>query len=280
MAEATSREFPDKLIDTLAYWYTLDAPRHVVPQRNVRVRLCSINCCQAHEYGTCAHPESLRFLRALNAWGQVTQQMYIWHYCTNFRNYPLPMPDFDEIHANINLYKRRGVYGVFMQGMGEEGGGAESMALRGYVISKLLWNPEQPVWPLIDEFLAAYYRAAAPQVRLYLDLFHTRVREQRDVHPSLFDPATSPLFDGDILPRADAALAAGEQLVRGAERKRVRLLRDGLTFARLSRLSLRFQCEGDAFRSGSTPEDRRTLEQMLRDFRQAGMRRLRERHAV
>ena len=276
VAEATSREFPHKLIDTLAYWYTLDAPRQAVPHPNVRVRLCSINCCQAHEFGTCDHAESARFLRALDEWGRVTRQMYIWHYCTNFRNYPLPMPDFDELHANINLYKRHGVYGVFMQGMGEEGGGAESMALRGYVISKLLWNPEQPVWPLVDEFLAAYYGAAAPHVRSYLELFHTRVREERTLHPSLFDPATSPLFDGDILMQADATLAAGERFVRGVERWRVGLLRNGLTFARLSRIDARFRRDGDNYHSAATPADRRAVEQLLRDYQKAGIQRLRE----
>jgi len=276
IAEATVREFPDKLIDTLAYWYTLDAPRHAVPHRNVRVRLCSINCCQGHEYGTCDHKESARFLRALDDWGRLTKQMYIWHYCTNFRNYPLPMPDFDEIHDNIKLYQRRGVYGVFMQGMGEEGGGAESMALRAYVISKLLWNPDQPVWPLIDEFLAAYYGAAAPHAREYLDLFHARVREERTLHPSLYDRATSPLFDGDILPRAEATLAAGEQLVRGAERRRVRLLRNGLIFARLSRNATRFQLDGDSYRSEASPVERHAVAQLLRDYRRMGIRRLRE----
>ena len=218
VAEATSREFPHKLIDTLAYWYTLDAPRHVVPHRNVRVRLCSINCCQAHEYGTCDHPESARFLRALDDSGRVTRQMYIWHYCTNFANYPLPVPDFDEIHANINLYKRRGVYGIFMQGMGEEGGGAESMALRGYVLQQAAVEPRAArVLAAIDEFLAAYYGAAAPHVRQYLELFHARVREERTLHPSLYDPPTSALFAGEILPRAETALAAGEGLLRGAD---------------------------------------------------------------
>ena len=128
VAEETSKIYPDKLIDTLAYWYSLDAPRHVTPHPNVRVRLCSICCCQGHAYGACDHPESARFLRALQAWSRVTPQMYIWHYCTDFAHYPLPMPNYDELHANINLYKQFGVYGLFMQGMGEEGGGGETMA--------------------------------------------------------------------------------------------------------------------------------------------------------
>ncbi|MHB9132987.1 MAG: DUF4838 domain-containing protein [Armatimonadota bacterium] len=277
VAEETCKVFPDKLIDTLAYWYSLDAPRQVTPHPNVRVRLCSISCCQGHEYGTCDHPESARFLRALQGWSRMTEQMYIWHYCTDFAHYPLPMPNFDELHANINLYQKFGVYGIFMQGMGEEGGGGESMALRGYVLSKLLWNPQQPVWPLVDEFLAAYYGAASPKVRLYLDTFHQHVREQRDCHPSLFDPPTTPLFDEAVVAPADAALAEGETLVRGEERRRVRLLRDGLTYARTYRACGTFRRDGDLYHGDATDADRLAFESAVRDWQRAGLQRLRER---
>ena len=276
VAAETSKVFPDKLIDTLAYWYSLDAPRRTKPHPNVRVRLCSINCCQGHGYGTCDHPESGRFLRALEGWSRLTPQMYIWHYCTDFAHYPLPMPDFDEIHANINLYRKFGVYGVFMQGMGEEGGGGESMALRGYVISRLLWNPDQPVWPIVDEFLGACYGAAAPQVRAYLDTFHERIRRDRTLHPSLYDPPTSRLFDEESVGPADAALAAGEARVRGAERARVRLLRHGLTYARLYRAGGAFRREGDVFRGEATDTQQHAFEIMIRDWKKAGMLRIRE----
>lgn len=265
VAAATSRIFPDKLIDTLAYQYTLDAPRHVVPHANVRVRLCPICCCQGHTFGTCAHQESQRFLHALDAWSAVTSQLYIWHYCTNFANFPLPMPDFDELHGNIQLYQQHGVYGIFMQGNGQDGGGGESMALRGYVLSKLLWNPQQPVWPIIDEFLAVYYGAAAPKVRCYLDLFHQRVCDDLTLHPSLYDPPTHPLFAGDIVPRADAVLQEGEVLVRGEQRRRLRLLHGGLTFARLATVCGEFRREDDSYHGDATVQDLHDFDVMIRE---------------
>ena len=140
IAEQTSKEFPDKLIDTLAYEYTLKAPRHVRPGPNVRVRLCSIRCCQGHGYGTCDHPGSVEFLEALRDWSKITNQMYIWHYCTNFAHYHAPMADLDELHANINLYRKNGVHGLFMQGCGENGGGAESAALRAYLAGQAAYR--------------------------------------------------------------------------------------------------------------------------------------------
>jgi hypothetical protein len=212
----------------------------------------------------------------LERWAKLTERMYIWHYCTDFAHYPLPVPDFDEIHANIGLYRKSGVYGVFMQGMGEEGGGGESMALRGYVISRLLWNPEQPVWPIVDEFLSGFYGAGAPSVRAYLDTFHERVRRDRTLHPSLFDPPTTRLFDEETVAPADAALAAGEARVGGAQRLRVRLLRHGVGYSRLYRICGTFRREGDVYRGDATEANRRDFEAMVRDWKRAGMLRIRE----
>ncbi len=276
VATETVKEFPENLIDTLAYWYSLDAPRKAVPHPNVRVRLCSIRCCQVHGYGTCDHKESARFMKALKGWSRITKQMYIWHYATNFANYPLPMPDYDELHANINLYRKKGVYGVFIQGMGEEGGGAETMALRGYVVSRLLWNPDRPVWPIIDEFLPAYYGRAANSVRGYLDAFHTRLRKDNSLHYTLYDPPTHPLFDESTLRKAESSLMKGEKLVKDKERLRVRLLLHGISYARLGRVSGRFSIRNGKYHGGATQKDRALLESMIEDWRTAGIQRIRE----
>ena len=276
VAEATSRKHPDKLIDTLAYQYSLDAPRHVRPHPNVRMRLCPIRCCQGHGFGACDHAESRRFLRALRGWSAITRQIYIWHYCTDFRHYVLPMPNFDELEANIRLYKRLGVHGVFMQGMGQDGGGGESMPLRGYAIARLLWDPTRSIWDAVDEFLPACYGAAAPFVRQYLDLFHRRVREDRNLHPSCYDPPASPLFTGDIVKRADRALAEGGRHVRGDQRLRVNLLRDGLSYVEISASCGRFRRVGNVFRGDARASDARRFESMLKHWAAAGMRSVQE----
>jgi len=52
VAEAVEQEFPDKLVDTLAYEWTRRAPKSIRPRRNVVVRLCSIKCCFSHPLET------------------------------------------------------------------------------------------------------------------------------------------------------------------------------------------------------------------------------------
>lgn len=279
VAEATSRVHPEKLVDTLAYCWSLDPTRKTRPHPNVRVRLCSIVTCMAHPFGRCAQENSRQFLRALEGWGKITSQMHIWHYCTNFSHIPLPMPDFEQTRANLQIFRDRRVYGVFMQGFGNEGGGAESQELRGYLTAKLLWNPDAPLWPLVEEFLAGVYGpAAAPDVRRYYDLFHRRVRENRKLHFHCYEPPSGALYEENLLAQADRALAAAEGKAAGAAKFRLRLLRHGPAYARLMRnLPRRFLCSGKTYR----PEcDVRKLSaplrKIVRDYRRAGIRYLSE----
>lgn len=277
VAAETVKHFPDNLIDTLAYQYTLDAPTHVRPHRNVRVRLCSICCCQGHGYGTCDHPESRRFLRALEAWSTITSQIYIWHYCTNFAHYPMPMADFDEINANLQLYKRKGVYGVFMQGMGQEGGGGESMALRIYVLSKLLWNPDQPVWPLIREFLQGVCGPAAAGVESYMQAFHRRVRQDRNLHPSLYDPPSHPLFNAATLAAAEKGLATARRAAQTPQAKLyVDMLQNGIDYARIWQTGTVFRLRGNRYSGDAKPADLKRLQAMVKTWKQAGVLTLQE----
>ena len=59
-------------------------------------------------------------------------------------------------------YHKHHVHGVFLQGGSEGGYGSESLDLRGYLTGELLWNPNQNVWTLVDEWLDAVHGKAAP----------------------------------------------------------------------------------------------------------------------
>ncbi len=279
VAAETSKRFPDKLIDTLAYAYSVDAPRHVRPHPNVRVRLCSIGTCMAHPFAeACGQVNSGPFLKALTEWSRLTDQLHIWHYCTDFADSLLPLPDFNQIEGNLRLFRQHRAYGVFMQGLGDEGGRAESQQLRGWLIGRLLWNPDRPLWPLADEFLATVYGRAACGVRKYYDVFHALGKTGRPHHFSLGERPNSRLFDEDVAGPADAALAEAERTVRGAGRFRVRLLRDGLAYARLMRaLPKAYARDGDRYAPGEPAEAlRATADRLFRDWRKAGILHLSE----
>lgn len=214
VAAEIGKKYPDKLIDTLAYWYTENPPLKVRPLPNVRIRLCPIGICIAHSFASC--PRSAYFYKNLQAWSKITNQLYIWHYNTNFRHYPIPMPDFDELAADIPIYKRHGVVGLFMQGAYPPGGGGSDSELRAYVLARQLWDEKTDVSKTVDEFMEGVYGAAAKPMREYFELAHAEVRPPANQHLWIFN---LPDFSPSFLPRANelfdkALAAAGDEATR------------------------------------------------------------------
>ena len=207
LAGEIEKTHPDKLIDTLAYWYTEPPPALARPRRNVRIRLCPIDACIAHPFEQCRH--DTYFMNNLRAWSKITNQLYIWHYNTNFHHYLAPCPDFDELAADIPMYHRHGVAGIFLEGAPAPAGGAESAELRSYVMARLLWDVNTNVRQDIEEFCHAYYGAAAPLMLEYFDLMHQQVRaapKGKGAHMWIFDPVTAEYLDPEFLNKAKTLL--------------------------------------------------------------------------
>jgi len=209
IAEVTSKKYPDKLIDTLAYQYTEKPPLKVRPHPNVRVRMCPIGACEAHPYEKCEQNASI--VQNLKAWSKITDQLYIWHYNTNFAHYLLPFPDFEELAADIDMYHRHGVKGMFMQGAYSRGGGGEFAEMRAYMLAKLLWNPKADAKAILDDFMRGYYGKAAPAIKRYFDRLHRKVREE-NIHFHIFDPPTVGYLTPDVIAASDADFDQAERL--------------------------------------------------------------------
>ena len=219
VAAEIAKTHPDKLIDTLAYQYTEEPPANVRPRPNVRIRLCPIRACEAHPYEKCER--NAFFMRTLGAWSKITNQLYIWHYNTNFRNFLFPFPDYDELAADIPMYKRHGVVGLFLEGAVTDGGRAEDAELRSYIMARLLWNPAVNVQREIDEFLAEVYGPAAKTMRAYFDLRHQEVR--RGAHIWINQYVDAPYLTREFLAQGRELLSrAATQAVSDAARLRVR----------------------------------------------------------
>ncbi|MBI3681767.1 MAG: DUF4838 domain-containing protein [Acidobacteria bacterium] len=174
LAAEVEKKHPGKLIDTLAYMYSEAPPLLTRPRSNVRIRLCPIGVCEAHPYEKC--PYNAYFLKNLRAWSKITDRLYVWHYNTNFSNYLLPFPDFDELAADLPMYRRHGVVGLFLEGAYPPGGGGEMGELRAYVTARLLWDTAAGPEKAITEFLEAVYGPAAGPMQSLFDLLHRLVR--------------------------------------------------------------------------------------------------------
>lgn len=148
-------EFPDRIISTLAYQASQDAPKTLRPRENVLIKLCAFTGDQAASYANPQSKESHRFHKQLTDWSKICNHLFVWDYTTNFSNLLMPFPNFSVQQANSAFYLQNNVYGVFHQSSREYGG--EMADLRAVVLSKLLWDSEADVSEIIAKYVTLYY---------------------------------------------------------------------------------------------------------------------------
>ena len=163
VAEAVEKEFPSVRIDTFAYQFTRKAPAKTRARHNVVVRVCDISCYFARPLTDPLPPREATFVKDLQDWKRVAGgNLFLWDYLANFQGYMLPHPNISVMAPNIRLFAANGAVGVFEQGDALCSAGSFA-TLRHYVVSHLLWNPNDDEKRLIDEFFAGYYgKSAAP----------------------------------------------------------------------------------------------------------------------
>lgn len=137
----------------------------VIAEDNVSVMLCPYYAQNAYAMDDAAHNN--RYSTLLEQWSVVADNLEIWFYSTNFRNYMVPYNNFQSYRENCLAWEKYNVRYVY-----ENGGAAVKpfQNLKNYVYAKLMWDPHQDYNTLVDEFIYYYYKEAAPYIREYYDL--------------------------------------------------------------------------------------------------------------
>lgn len=231
VADLVKEEFPNKYVGTLAYQYTRKPPKKVKPKENVVIRLCSIECCFAHDFKSC--PENQAFLNDLEEWSSISPHLYIWDYVVNFSHYIMPYPNFNVLQPNIKTFRDNSSIGIMEQAAYQSRGG-EFAELRAYVISKLLWDAECDVDEVIDDFMYGYYGRSGQYVREYLDLLNKQVIPDTHIHLGL-DPDDK-IFSDKFIEEADKMFDNAEIVAGSNEiKKRVEIARLPLMYLKCKR---------------------------------------------
>ena len=183
-------EFPDCVVDTLAYRYTRKPPAVTKPHKDMIVRLCNIECCFRHPledmcYG---HDEEFdSFPENLKQWNAISNRLYIWDYTTNFANMSTLFPNFEAIRPNMRFFADNGVVGMFSQGnITQQNGNGELGELRAYLLAKLQWNPymgESEYRLHMQEFCENYYGEAGKYILEFINLIHDN---SQDAHMTIY----------------------------------------------------------------------------------------------
>jgi hypothetical protein len=209
--------YPDKVISTLAYQYTRSAPKHIRPLPNVNIMLCTIECNRSMPIED--DPSSASFVKDIKDWTKLTDNILIWDYVVQFRNYISPFPNLHVLQPNLDFFARQGCRLMFQQGSNQAL--SEFVDLRSYVIAKLLWDPDKDADDIIKDFIYRYYGPAAPFIAEYIGMLHETLEISGDnlwiygypysgidsylapanltVYKNLFDKAESAARDDSII---------------------------------------------------------------------------------
>ena len=263
VAEAIEEEFPDVIVDTLAYEYSRTAPAKTRPRHNVVVRICTIESCLSHPLRLCQERngnyaqtrdgKNGRFgllNKDLADWGKICTHYNCWTYVTNFAHYMAPVPNLWVLADNMAFLAENGVTDLRLQGNRQSPSG-EMGSLRAYLSAKLLWNPSRSTDRILLEFCAGYYGMAAGPILAYLRMVNQKAAAP-DVHAGLYDaPWEAPYLAGDFLERAEEyyrqarRLADDETVLRRVEKAAlsVEYVRITRGFAHMNRQQARAELE-------------------------------------
>ena len=158
-----AERFPDKQFSTLAYLFSMHPPKHTRPLPNVNIMLCSIDA--KREVPLTDNASGRDFVKALEGWSQISNNIFVWDYGINFDNVVSPFPNFHNLQKNLQLFHRHHATMVFEQINSSNFG-----ELRTYMMAKLMWNPYQDADSLMQSFMNGYYGKAAPYLDQYLKI--------------------------------------------------------------------------------------------------------------
>ncbi len=238
VAAEVEKEFPGVRMETFAYQYTSTPPKDIRPRGNVSILLCSISSNCARELDSDANAS---FRDELNGWKNLTGQLSIWSYVANFSNYLTPFPNLRNFSSDVKFFARSGGKSILAQGDWNSGGVAgDFVALRAWLFSKLMWNPEVDTDALIREFTDGYYGPAAPMIREYWALLDNEAVNNQ-AYLGCFTNQTSKWLSLETLLKAYDLMCRAEKSVENSPwplRERVLLASQSIKYAMLERAAV------------------------------------------
>ena len=244
IADNIAKDYPDVIIDTLAYQYGRTAPKFTRVAPNVAVRLCTIGCCFSHPLRSCADDKGVSQTLYpgntvpvdIKEWSAVCDRIHVWDYVTNFNHYFEPMPNFHVLQDNMKFFIENNVTGLFEQGNGEDLSG-EFNELRYYILSKLMWEPDGDVDRWMREFMSAYYGMGAQPLREYIDAMAKHVVDE-NIHVHIYNRPDHGHFPPWLVELADKKFDEAERLADSDEiLERIRRSRIQVKYCKLFNLA-------------------------------------------
>ncbi len=218
VASDIAKVYPKVIITTLAYRYTMDAPKEVKPADNVMVQFMTIERIGKYPF---SFVRDTADLERLNDWSKVTNnRLLVWDHMTNYRHYLLPRADLPVLEENIRLYRDKKVFGIMLLANYNNELGTQA-AMRTWICTKLLWNPDWDIEKLANDYINGFFgEKIAPFMLEYNTLL---INEWKRYHAEEKTGAPFRFFENfynkasDLIKKAVAAVDNNPMLVKELE---------------------------------------------------------------
>ena len=197
LANAVKDKYPEIMLRTFAYSYTMKPPKTIKAADNVVIQFCDSHIFRPLLPGT---PNG----NDLEVWGKHAVNKSIWSYWRIYKGnlFPFVRPRKD-ISEEIRFCRREGVIHYFAE---NESPLSRSFAMQqNWLMLKMLDDPEQDIFKLNEKFFAAYYgKGAAPMLK-YLDYLEKRQDENRShLDKEFFQKVNAWLDEAEVLAKGDS----------------------------------------------------------------------------
>ena len=171
LADSIKDEYPDVYILIFAYFDTLEPPKSDIrPRPNVLTQITTYTKPFHDHLRGLDDPVNKGAVELIDKWSSISDCLAMWDYWRYYGGFLPPATIVKSLPSMMKKYRDSKMIFYFTE---FEVSNATILAffdLTCYVGFKLLDNPDLDGNTLINEFMAAYYGAAAPFMRDYLDL--------------------------------------------------------------------------------------------------------------
>jgi len=215
IAKVVGEKYPGKFVTILAYHSTRTPPKNVKPEPNLLIIFCAIVECQARPW---SHPVNMKLnvCKDLEEWIRLhplgPKGIMTFDYPTTYHYAGYTYPALYAFVDNIRYYHKLGLRGVYVCGLGSW---KHLEHVYSYVIPRIMWQPDQDMGALIDEFCNAWYGSAAKPMRDYVELLHRSAMESpcegvADCHKGPGQKFFRDLYTPEFVAKAYALFAQAE----------------------------------------------------------------------
>jgi len=121
------------------------------------------------------------YYNTVKAWADITDDLYLWYYSTNFYYYLAPYDNFDGMQTNYRFAaESQAVYLFDLRQHDEKGYATGWSNLKNYLNYKLAWDCEADVAALTDKFFKNYFGLAAEEMRGMFDSMRLLTNYNKD----------------------------------------------------------------------------------------------------